>query len=1189
MPHTDCPFCYPDPRIVVAELGPTRILSDQYPLHPGHCLITHRRHFARWDEASAREQRALLDAITPAYEWIHKHHKADSFNVGWNDGTAAGQTVAHFHIHVIPRLRGDVPDPRGGVRWVLPDRAPYWRSSALPEDLDLLAAPHTESLISGDDDPLLPHLASAFAQAKTVDIAVAFVMRRGVELLRPHLEDLLARTGDGPRLRLLTGDYLDATDPDGLDALLDLPGRHQLRVFESKGQSFHPKSYVFHFRDGRGIAFVGSSNLSKAALENGIEWNYRVVRSHDQHGFAAVVEGFDRLFAHSGTRALTRDWVRDYRSRRPNQTLAAAPIDLEAPITDFVPHEIQKEALEALSDSRARGDTAGLVVLATGLGKTWLAAFDSAQFERVLFVAHREEILDQALRTFRRMRPDAALGKYTGTEKVPEADVLFASVQTLSRAAHLERFEPKHFDYLIVDEFHHASARTYRALIDYFEPQFFLGLTATPERSDGADLLQLCGHNLVYSCGLGDGIRRGLLSPFHYLGVPDDVDYEQIKWRSGRFDEAELTSALASQKRADNAFENYERHAGTRGLSFCCSQRHADFMAQWFNDRGKRAAAVHAGETSAPRTLTLQALERGELDIVFSVDMFNEGVDVPTIDTVLMLRPTESRIIWLQQLGRGLRRTEGKERLHVIDYIGNHRVFLNKPQALLGALIGLGEGQEALRHALDQVKRGVLELPEGCEISYELVETLLSDLLKPTNATERLRASYLDFRERHGRRPTPAELHDSGSLPKATLRSAFDSWFGMVEALHDLTEKEREVRDQSNPFLAHLETTRMVSSFEMLVLQAVLAAEALQGELRISELTNRFHRIAQRTPLLRSEVATSVARFLSLEAMLRENVVAAWANGDYFELDGDTLRSKLTLRPELHETLHEMVTELVDWRLAEYLGSRSSKSFECTVFSNQRHPILKLPQRAQFPDLPEGRVELWADGQRFEAQFAKIAINAIYEPGDEDNQLPELLRRWFGEEAGQPGRSESVVCEREGEGWRMRPLRRQLTETLKVHGEDGQDVDASFRIERSGDEVSALFFSRGGKASTKSARNTEYAKGLKILLDRMAQLGVLLSRVELDSKGVGDKLPAEERELQLEGFAYPIPLGEIEAPAQLLSALKRAQARAGRKPGAKGSGNSTKQIRLSLTLPESVSPNELGQQLQTGSDKLPGS
>jgi superfamily II DNA or RNA helicase len=276
-------------------------------------------------------------------------------------------------------------------------------------------------------------------------------------------------------------------------------------------RSFHPKAYIFGHADG-GTAFVGSSNLSASALTSAVEWNYRILSSRDGAGYDDTVAAFNELFRHPCTKDLTAEWVVTYRAKRPIQgtIVEAADVAAEAPKPPVIPTTVQQAALAALEQTRAAGNKAGLVVLATGLGKTWLSAFDTSrpEYRRVLFVAHREEILNQALDTFRRIRPEARLGHYTGEAKDPDADVVFASIQTLSRREHLERFAPDAFDYIIVDEFHHAAAASYRKLITYFQPEFLLGLTATPERTDGGDLLALCQQNLVYRRDLRTRLLR---------------------------------------------------------------------------------------------------------------------------------------------------------------------------------------------------------------------------------------------------------------------------------------------------------------------------------------------------------------------------------------------------------------------------------------------------------------------------------------------------------------------------------------------------------------------------------------------------------------------------------------------------------------------------------------------------------
>jgi superfamily II DNA or RNA helicase len=327
--------------------------------------------------------------------------------------------------------------------------------------------------------------------------------------------------------------------------------------------------------------------LTETALTSGVEWNYRVFDSRDRAGLEEIRDAFDTLFRAPNTVPLTGEWVEGYRSYRPAVRAAGlveTPDDLPPVVP--TPHVIQREALKRLEETRAEGRRAGLVVLATGLGKTWLSAFDSLPFTRVLFVAHRDEILGQALKTYRAIRPHDALGRYTGQEKSRPAAVLFASIQTLSRQSHLERFDRDEFDYIVVDEFHHAEAGTYRRLIDYFIPKFLLGLTATPERTDEADLLALCDNNLVYRCDVAEGIREQLLCPFRYFGVPDTVDYRNIPWRNRKFDEGELTKAVATQARALNALEQYRARGGKRSIAFCVSTLHADFMAKFLREHG---------------------------------------------------------------------------------------------------------------------------------------------------------------------------------------------------------------------------------------------------------------------------------------------------------------------------------------------------------------------------------------------------------------------------------------------------------------------------------------------------------------------------------------------------------------------------------------------------------------------------
>ena len=1027
----DCPFCDVDESQVVFRDELVFAIWDRYPVSDGHLLIITTRHVADWFEASEAEQQAVLNALERGRKIIRDRYSADGFNIGINVGEAAGQTVRHLHAHLIPRIEGDVPDPRGGVRHVIPSRGNYLKSR--PAGLDLLQGPSANILlVRGTDDPLLPHFCACLDQAANADFAVAFIMKSGVNLIREHIRDLLNRGG---RVRIVTGDYFGTTDPDALVELMDLGGNLQLRVFETQGSSFHPKAYVFYDRDEHGTAFVGSSNLTESALKGGVEWNYRVLHANTDQGFTEVAAAFANLFVHPQTRIVDLNWIEAYRERRG--TVATRGFDkvVEEPSEPPPqPHAIQAEALAALKATRDDGNEAGLVVLATGLGKTWLAAFDSASenYRNVLFVAHREEILTQAMQTFRRIRPRARLGLYTGKEKAPDAEVLFASIQTLGRMQHLGQFERERFDYIIVDEFHHAAARTYRRLIDYFTPRFLLGLTATPERMDGGDLLALCQNNLVYRRDPVAGIEAGLLCPFLYFGVPDEVDYSNIPWRGSRFDEEQLTNAVATTRRAENALDQFRRRGGDRTLAFCCSQRHADFMAKFFYDKGVHAVAVHSGARSAPRASALNALEDGELDIIFAVDMFNEGLDIPNIDTVMMLRPTESSIIWLQQFGRGLRCAEGKTELRVIDYIGNHRTFLLKVRSLLQPLLGSGESDAEISAAMRLLQQGRADLPYGCDITYDL-ETIdiIKSLLKTRSVDDAILAFYDDFLDRRGTRPTAVELYHSGYNPRS-LRKTHGSWTKFLRTMGDLNDREEEVIQSTGEFLDELESTPMTKSFKMLTLLAMLNRDALPGKLDIADMTSEFRRIACRSKALRDDVGESLEEDSRLKSLIEKNPIKAWCGGkgtggrSYFHYDDAELSSDFSLASGSRVDFQNLVRELVDWRMAEYLDRRPTTTtdrFVCRVIHANGRPILKLPDREKTPGVPSDWVEILVNGQPHVANFVKQFVNVVRTDREaEKNVLEDIVRGWFGPDAGRPGTRFEVAFESAGDRLQMEPV-----------------------------------------------------------------------------------------------------------------------------------------------------------------------
>lgn len=833
-----------------------------------------------------------------------------------------------------------------------PDRVEKWTNV-----LATKASGSQRRLVTGDRDHFLPHLSEAMSQATEVDLAVAFIKTTGLRLLLPDLQAALEGKA-GRRVRVLTSDYLDITDPEALRLLLLLQEQGaDVRVFVTGGSSFHLKAYIFaRLSDGElveGTAFVGSSNISRQALQEGLEWNYRVVYPADR-GFLEARTRFEEIFSHARTVALSDAWIESYEKRRvpPPRSVAPGSHEQEAPPE---PTGIQQAALAALHETRQQGFRRGVVVLATGLGKTWLAAFDAAQVNarRILFVAHREEILAQAAATFVRIRPRARVGYYMGRSRDAEVDVLCASVQTLGRAEHLERFAPQHFDYVVVDEFHHAAAATYRRLLGHFAPAFLLGLTATPDRTDQSDILSLCDDNLVFTRNLFEGIQAKLLSPFHYYGILDEsVDYREVPWRNGRFDPEELSNKLATLARARHAMREWRSQAQKRTLAFCVSIRHAEYMASQFQKAGIASAAVYAG-SALGRAQALEQLRDGSLSVVFSVDLFNEGVDLPGIDTVMMLRPTESKILFLQQLGRGLRLSDEKSHLVILDFIGNHQSFLQKPQALFG----VGSTYKALAAFARKAEHGRLELPDGCYVNYDLkiIEFLKSlDSAGTQKDYEALRASL-------GRRPTLAEFYRSGASVQA-MRQQHGSWFDLVDALGDLEEDEARALKALGGLPREVEVTPMTKSFKMVLLEAWLELDGLVTPPTVGAVAQRSWDVLHRRPSLLGDLPEAIAKLPDGldERWLRywrDNPINAWIGGNraaaasaFFRVEGDRFSLAHPLPADEAVAAEGLLQELAAYRLATYEVRRPVEAEASNVipFTPKQRPEVELPY---FPNL----------------------------------------------------------------------------------------------------------------------------------------------------------------------------------------------------------------------------------------------
>lgn len=604
-----------------------------------------------------------------------------------------------------------------------------------------------------------------------------------------------------------------------------------LRFYNEKNRSFHPKSYMFHYKEYSTI-YIGSSNISRSALTSGIEWNYRFSSKTDTQNYEKFYNTFVDLFENHSV-VIDDDELKRYSKNwhRPAVSKDLDRYDLQDSKTSnnivlFEPRGVQIEALCSLENTRAEGARRALVQAATGVGKTYLAAFDSKKYERVLFVAHREEILKQAAESFKNVRDSDDYGFFDGESKCTDKSVIFASVATLGRNEYLNNkyFASDYFNYIVIDEFHHAINDQYQRIVNYFNPQFLLGLTATPERMDGRNIYEICDYNVPYEISLKEAINKGMLVPFHYYGIFDDTDYSKLHIVRGRYDEKELNETyIGNVHRYELIYKYYCKYGSRQALGFCCSKEHAREMAKEFSSRGIPSVAVFSdasGEYTEKRNVAIQKLKNGEIRVIFSVDMFNEGVDITSVDMVMFLRPTESPIVFLQQLGRGLRKCRGKEFLNVLDFIGNYE----KAGRVRFLLEGKSSTHGEVYHPSDR-----LLFPDDCLVDFDmkLIDLFAKMDRKHLKLRDQVINEYFRVKEFLGKRPSRLDLftYMDDNIYETAIRHSKDNPFKRyLEFLNDLEElnqiEEEFYKGIGREFISLLENTNMSKVYKMPVLMA---------------------------------------------------------------------------------------------------------------------------------------------------------------------------------------------------------------------------------------------------------------------------------------------------------------------------------------------------------------------------------
>lgn len=599
---------------------------------------------------------------------------------------------------------------------------------------------------SKSDISLTSELSKEILSCDEVCLLVSFIRMSGINPLLPAIKEF---TSTGKKVKIITTTYMQATQLNAIKTLANIPNVEIKISYNIEKTRLHAKAYIFKRNNGFSTFYIGSSNLSSAALNYGSEWNVKLTEQKSPDVFKNVEAQFESYW--------NSDEYKLFRNDAESIQKLAKALNKEEKICndnitflDIRPYDYQEEILEKLQVERnIYHRNKNLIVAATGVGKTVVAAFDFKNFReenpncKMLFIAHREEILDKSMQTFRYICHDMNFGElYNGKNKPNNIDNLFVSVDGANKL--IDRVSPDYYDYIIVDEFHHAAARTYQRILEYYEPKILLGLTATPERRDGQDVTRYFDYNIAAEMRLPEAINKQLLVPFQYYGVTDTVDLSHVKWTSFGYDDSELEhifvdNEFEAKKRSNLIIKNLLEHVDNvediKGLGFCVSIKHAEFMANEFNQAGINSIALSGKSNDETRYNAIKNLESGKIKFIFTVDLYNEGIDIPCVNTELLLRPTDSLTIFLQQLGRGLRLFKNKECLTVLDFIGQSNKkfrFVDKFRALLG------ETRNSIQACIEN---GFPTVPLGCSIVLEKVASdyILSNIkANKTNRQEML-------------------------------------------------------------------------------------------------------------------------------------------------------------------------------------------------------------------------------------------------------------------------------------------------------------------------------------------------------------------------------------------------------------------------------------------------------------------
>uniref|UniRef100_UPI0028D24D03 DUF3427 domain-containing protein n=1 Tax=Leptotrichia wadei TaxID=157687 RepID=UPI0028D24D03 len=624
------------------------------------------------------------------------------------------------------------------------------------------------------------YLKQELLNCKKFYFIVSFIRYSGIQLLISTLDELEKQGIQG---EIITSVYLNITDSKALQKLLSYKNI-KVKIYNNSSESFHTKAYLFEKEKYHSV-IIGSSNISQSALYSAEEWNVKLTDSSFFNIYGKSLNQFEKLWHSNEAIELTQDFIDEYekykKSVNVQNTFDYRKTKIEQE-NEFVPNSMQKRVLQKLKETRINGNKKGLVISATGTGKTYLAAMDIKQFFEInsntenklfkindkksktsnikfLFIAHREELLENAINVFSKiLKIDKnEFGRIYGGLKEIDKSIIFASIQSLRNC--YNEFKPSFFDYVIVDEFHHSMSDSYLKTLSYFNPKFLLGLTATPKRMDGKDILSLCDYNIVDEIGIKEALEEDLIVPFHYFGVNDyTINYDNIPYKNGKYNEKILLENLLLNTRTDYIVKKINKFGfdgdELSAVAFCQNIEHAFFMKEEFSKKGYKSAVITANTSSNERSEILEKFKNKKIEILCVVDILNEGIDIPTINLLLFLRPTMSSTIFIQQIGRGLRKAKNKDFVTIIDFIGNHK----KDYLLINYFSSEVDNKDTLftkkEKIINEIKNQFSNIPKSCYVELDRIcQNRIIEKIEKINFSSKniLKEMYLDYKTEIGK------------------------------------------------------------------------------------------------------------------------------------------------------------------------------------------------------------------------------------------------------------------------------------------------------------------------------------------------------------------------------------------------------------------------------------------------------